>query len=265
MGIYNCEKTLSEAIESILAQTFSDWQLVMCDDGSTDGTYNVASEYLLKYPEKIVLLQNNSNVGLNRTLNRCLKLCDGEYIARMDGDDISLPSRLEEEVQFLDLHTEYDIVSTPMIFYDETGDWGRSFSIEKPTKHDFIKHSPVHCHAPSMIRHSALLDIGGYTEDERTLRFEDVDLWYKLYAKDHIGYNLDKPLYKMRDGKEAAYRRGIKSRMNGVYVTYIGFKRFRFPWYMYIYVAVDLIKHLIKGLMPKKLYMRFHKKNERKW
>lgn len=138
-------------------------------------------------------------MGLNHTLNRCLQKADGEYVARMDGDDVSLPTRLEKEATFLDEHPEYAIVSTPMIFFDESGDWGRSYAIEKPTKHDFIKHSPVHCHAPCMIRREAYLAVGGYTEDKRMLRFEDVNLWYKLYAKGYVGYNLDEPLYKMRD------------------------------------------------------------------
>ena len=130
MGIYNCAPTLSEAIDSILAQTFTDWQLILCDDGSTDNTYSVAKRYLSQNHEKIILLQNKSNMGLNHTLNYCLEVATGDYIARMDGDDISLPTRLEKEVAFLDAHPEYAIVSTPMIFFDETGEWGRSYSIK---------------------------------------------------------------------------------------------------------------------------------------
>lgn len=116
MGIYNCAPTLPEAIDSILAQTFSDWQLILCNDGSADNTYAVAKSYQKRFPGKIVLLQNERNMGLNHTLNRCLKEASGEYVARMDGDDISLPNRLEKEVAFLDGHPEYAIVSTPMIF-----------------------------------------------------------------------------------------------------------------------------------------------------
>lgn len=265
MGIYNCAETLPEAIDSILGQTLTEWQLVLCDDGSEDGTYAIALEYQKQYPEKIILLKNDKNRGLNATLNRCLQAAQGEYIARMDGDDISLPARLEKEAAYLDDHPEYAIVSTPMIFFDEHGDWGRSHAIEKPTKRDFIKHSPVFCHAPCMIRREAYLDVKGYTEDDRMLRFEDVNLWYKLYAKGYIGYNLQEPLYKMRDDLAATRRRSLRSRMNGVYVTYVGFQLFDYPWYMYIYVVEDFLKHLIKGLMPEFLYMKFHKKAEKKW
>lgn len=260
MGIYNCAATLPEAIDSILAQTFTDWNLILCEDGSSDNTYEVAEGYRRKYPNQIKLLKNEHNMGLNHTLNRCLAAADGEYVARMDGDDISLSTRLEKEVDFLDAYPEYAIVSTPMIFFDESGDWGRNQAIEKPEKHDFIKHSPVHCHAPCMIRREAYLAVGGYTEDKRMLRFEDVNLWYKLYAKGYKGYNLDEPLYKMRDDRAAAQRRGLKSRMNGVYVTYRGFQLFEFPWYMYGYVVEDFIKHFIKGIIPEFIYLKLHRK-----
>ena len=71
MGIYNCANTLPEAIDSILQQTYKDWEIVLCDDGSSDETYEVASDYQKQYPEKIILLRNESNTGLNHTLNRC--------------------------------------------------------------------------------------------------------------------------------------------------------------------------------------------------
>lgn len=264
MGIYNCEAYLAEAIESIVNQTFEDWELIMCDDGSSDGTYAIASEYKEKLGDKIVLMKNEKNEGLNKTLNNCLSAAKGEYIARMDGDDISEQTRFEKEVEFLDSHPEYAIVSTPMIFFDESGEWGRNNPIEKPQKKDFIRHSPVHCHAPCMIRREAYLSVGGYTVDKKMLRFEDVNLWYKLYAKGYTGFNLDEPLYKMRDDLAATRRRGLKSRMNGVYVMYNGFKLFGFPWYMYIYVVEDFLKHFIKGVIPEKVYTWIHKNSMKK-
>ena len=261
MGICNCAPTLQEAVDSILAQTVSDWELIMCEDGSVDDTYAIAEEYRRKYPDRIILLQNKENMGLNHTLNRCLQAASGEYCARMDGDDISLPNRFEKQAAFLDSHPEYAIVSTPMIFFDEHGEWGRNKMIACPEKEDFIHHSPVHCHAPCMIRREAYLAVGGYTEDRRMLRFEDVNLWYKLYAAGYRGYNLPEPLYRMRDGREAFGRRTLRSRMNGVYVTYRGFQLFRYPWYMYRYVVLDFVKHFIKGAMPEKLYLYFHKRS----
>ena len=93
MGIYNCEGTLREAIDSILNQTYENWELILCDDGSSDGTFAVAKEYQARFPDRIILLRNEENRGLNFTLNRCFKASSGEWIARQDGDDISLPGR----------------------------------------------------------------------------------------------------------------------------------------------------------------------------
>ena len=101
MGIYNCADALPEAIDSLLAQTFTDWNLVMCDDGSRDATYEVAERYRRTYPERITLLKNEQNMGLNYTLNRCLSVADGAYIARQDGDDVSMPSSFEKEAAIL--------------------------------------------------------------------------------------------------------------------------------------------------------------------
>lgn len=262
MGIYNCASTLGEAIDSILNQTYENWELIMCDDGSHDETYKIAMSYKKKYSDRIIVIRNKKNMGLNYTLNHCLKYASGEYVARMDGDDISLPKRFEKEVEFLNNNPQYAIVSTPMIFFDENGEWGYSTQIEIPKKKDFIKYSPVHCHAPCMIKREAYLAVGGYTVDKRMIRFEDVNLWYKLYGNGYIGYNLKEPLYKMRDDKNAYHRRNLKSRMNGVYVTYKGFRLFGFPWYMYFYVGIDFIKHFIKGIIPEKMYMAIHKKKQ---
>ena len=108
MGIYNCETTLEAAIVSILEQTVADWELILCDDGSTDRTYDIARRYQEAYPEKVILLKNQTNQGLNYTLNKCLNISDAEYIARMDADDISEPTRLEEEIKFLEKNKDYD-------------------------------------------------------------------------------------------------------------------------------------------------------------
>ena len=99
MGIYNCASTLQEALDSLYTQTFQDFEIILCDDGSSDNTYQVAEENV-KTHKNIVLLRNEANRGLNQTLNKCLMVARGEYIARMDGDDRSLPHRFEEDELF---------------------------------------------------------------------------------------------------------------------------------------------------------------------
>ena len=153
MGVFNCSATLGDSIDSILNQTYTDWKFIICDDGSTDNTFQIIKEYQNRYSDKFVILKNEKNMGLNYTLNRCLKEAKGEYVARMDGDDISLPERLKKEVEFLESHSEYAIVSTPMIFFDENGEWKRGKTkIVVPKIKDFVFNAPFHCHAPCMIR-----------------------------------------------------------------------------------------------------------------
>lgn len=261
MGIYNCQETLAESIDSLLNQTFNDFELIMCDDGSADGTYQIARSYCERFPEKIILLKNEKNMGLNYTLNQCLKAAKSPYIARMDGDDISLPQRFEKEVEYLDKHPEFAIVSTPMIFFDETGDWGRNYRIENPQIIDFVKHAPFFCHAPCMVRREAYMDVGGYTVDKRFLRYEDCNLWYKMYAKGYRGHNLDEPLYKMRDDRNAYKRRSFSSRLRALYVKGHGFRLVKMKKRYYFYLIPEAVKTTLLGLIPEWLYNKVHKNN----
>ena len=135
MGIYNCASTLPEAIDSILNQTYTSWELILCDDGSSDNTYEIAKQYQNRYPDKIKLIRNEKNMGLNYTLNHCIEYVSGKYIARMDGDDVSLPSRFESEIKVLEEEPDIAVVSTTMIHFDESGDYStRHTCVEYPKK-----------------------------------------------------------------------------------------------------------------------------------
>ena len=263
MGIYNCAPTLESAIESIMAQTYTNWEFIMCDDGSSDNTYEIANSYVEKYPDKFILVKNEKNMGLNYTLNKCLELATGDYIARMDGDDLSLPERFEKEVDFLNNHPEYAIVSGFMIFFDDEGDWGISSNIEKPQVIDFVKHSPFFNHAPCMIRKEAFLDVGGYTVDKRLLRYEDCNLWYKMYGKGYRGYNLQEPIYKMLDDRNALGRRTFSARLRAAYVKYVGFKLVNMPKKYYIYIVISFVKNLFIGLCPSFIYKALHQRKNK--
>lgn len=254
MGIYNCANTLKEAIESILQQTYQDWELIMCDDGSQDNTYEIAKSFSKKY-ENVIVFQNEKNMGLNYTLNKCLEKANGKYIARMDGDDISLSTRLEKEVTFLDKHKEYAIVSANMIYFDENGEWGESDMLEFPQKKDLVKSSPF-CHAPCMVRKEVYQEVKGYSVDKRLLRAEDYHLWFKIYLNGYKGYNIQETLYKMRDDRNATQRRKYKYRINEAYVKWLIIKNFNLPILNFIYV----LRPLIVGLIPLSVYEYLHKK-----
>lgn len=217
MGIYNCEEYLEEAIQCILNQTFTDWELIMCDDASSDRTYAIAEKYEKQYPDRIKLLKNTSNRGLNYTLNKCLEVTNGDYIARMDGDDRCSVERFEKEVDVLDNRSEISIVSAQMEYFDESGVWGICKYKEYPQEKDFLRSSQF-CHAASMVRREAFEAVKGYTVDKWLLRVEDYHLWMKMYAAGYRGYNIQEPLYQMRDDKNAYNRRKFRYRINEAYI-----------------------------------------------
>lgn len=260
MGIYNCAATLKEAIDSIISQTYTNWQFIICDDGSKDNSYEIARNYEKIDPHRFIVIKNNKNLGLNSTLNRCLEIADGDYIARMDGDDVCDPTRFQKEVDFLNSHPDYAIVSTYMTTFDEDGEWGCIKTLEYPQIRDFPTHVPMFCHAPCMIRREAFVDVGGYTEDKRLLRVEDYHLWYKFYAKGYKGYNIPEALYKMRDDRNALHRRTVKARFNGIYATFVGFKMVHIPKWMYIYAIRNAVVEIVKIIIPDKLYLVLHKR-----
>lgn len=256
MGIYNCATTLPEAIESVINQTYTDWELIMCDDGSQDDTYDVALKYKNKFPDKVVVLKNEKNMGLNATLNKCLSVAQGKYIARMDGDDICACERFAEEIAVLENESEIAIVSTDMSYFDESGTWGRISHPKYPKKRDFLRGTPF-CHAPCMVRKIAFDKVQGYSVDEKLLRVEDYHLWLKMYKAGFSGKNIDKVLYSMRDDRNAYSRRKFKYRLNEAYVKCLAVKELKLPAWGYIYA----LRPIIVGLLPNVVYDKLHKRN----
>lgn len=254
MGVYNNAPTLSEAIDSLFAQTLPDWELIACDDGSTDGSKGILLGYQQRHPEKIRVLFNAENQGLNATLNRCLKAAAAPYIARQDGDDVSLPERFETEAALLDSRPDLALVSCGMALFDENGDWGQSLSVENPTAADFMRGSPF-CHAPCMIRRAALETVGGYSDGAWLRRVEDYHLWYKLYRAGLRGMNINRLLYRARDGRDAENRRTLRNRLNECYVRLLCFVHLKPP----VYTLPMVLRPLLVMLLPRPLYRRLHR------
>lgn len=253
VGIYNCATTLAEAVDSILAQTYTDWEMLLCDDGSTDDTLKIALEYSRKDP-RIRVLRNPSNLGLNHSLNHCLREARGEFYARMDGDDISTPDRLAKLVAALDANTGVALVSSWMSCFDELGDWGLVKTKAAPTEADFVNGTPF-CHAPCMVRTAVMRELSGYGTEPWLRRSQDYHLWFRLYAAGYHGINLQEPLYRMRNSREASVRRTLRTRMMEARIMWFGFRLLGFaPWH-YLRIA----RPILLGLMPGWLYERLHR------
>ena len=192
MPCYNCENYVAEAIESMLNQTFADFELIVLDDCSTDGTAEIAKKYS---DERIVYHRNEQNLGLVDTLNLGLTLAKGELIARMDGDDISLPTRLEKQVQFLDENPDVILCSAGMeLFGTETAVWIRESNSED-VKITMMLYSPV-LHASSIFRKNVFLD-NDLIYRKETFPAEDYDLWSRAVFFGHLA-NIPEVLYKYR-------------------------------------------------------------------
>ena len=256
MGIYNCAPTLQEALDSLYAQTYQDFKIILCDDGSKDDTLKIAEENAKKHPN-VVVIKNERNMGLNYTLNHCLEHADTEYCARMDGDDISLPTRFEKEINFLDEHPEYAVVSTPMIYFDENGEFRRGVVTEGEPKKEIFNNGSPFCHAPCMVRTEAYKAVGGYTVASKLLRVEDYHLWVKLYIKGYKGYNLPEPLYSMRDDRNAINRRTLRARLNGIHAHWYAYKNLDLSFFLFIKYALS---NIILGIMPQWLYKYLRQK-----
>ena len=120
MSVYNGTPYLRECIESILNQTCKDFEFIIIDDGSSDNTWKILTEYA-NQNQQIKLFKNEENIGLTKSLNKGLKLAGGEYIARQDADDVSLPDRFELQTRFLDAHLEVGALGSSAEVIDEQG------------------------------------------------------------------------------------------------------------------------------------------------
>ena len=254
MGIYNCADTLEEAVDSIINQTFTDWELIMCDDCSTDNTLEVAQKIAEK-DSRIKVIKNEKNLTLAPTLNRCIEVASGKYVARMDGDDICDPTRFEKEIAVLEDHPEYAFVSCQMNLFDNEGIYRVIEYKEKPQKQDFIKGSQF-CHAGCMVRAEAIKAVNGYSESSEYKRVEDYDLWVRMYKAGYIGYNIQAPLYSMRDDRNAFSRRTFENRKNEIRVQKNIIKWFNLAKQNYIYILITFVK----AITPSFIYKIVHTK-----
>jgi glycosyltransferase involved in cell wall biosynthesis len=179
LPVYNAQRYLAEAVESVLAQTFADLELIVVDDGSTDRSGRILRRFEARDPR--VRLVSRANRGLVASLNEMIGLARGEFLARMDADDVALPRRLEVQVAYLRDHPDVVAVGGAVHLIDEAG---RLLGESNPEMdHDEIQEAALmgRCalkHPSVTMRREAVLAIGGYLEEME--QGEDLDLWLRL-------------------------------------------------------------------------------------
>ena len=179
MGAYNGERFLRPAIESILNQTFRDFELIVIDDGSTDSTPQILREFK---DDRIRVVCNERNLGIAETLNNGIAVARGEYVALQDHDDVSLPTRLGYQVAFLDKHAQVGMVGSSCSVIDEVGTLVKHW----PVEYDGVKlrwallwRNPFF-HTALMVRRRAIEEVGGYSSDPQYRFAEDYDLMSRV-------------------------------------------------------------------------------------
>ena len=193
MSVYNGEKYLREAIDSILSQTFKDFEFLIVNDASKDSS----KEIILSYKDpRIMLIDNKHNMGLTRSLNIGMQLAKGEYIARQDADDISHPGRFKKQVEYLNKNENVGLLGCGVIEIDECGAEKLRWKLVKGR--DLIDYI---AHGSAMFRTTCIKKVGNYREEFMVA--QDKDLWCRIMNEFDPGY-LDEYLYKLRRENIAA-------------------------------------------------------------
>lgn len=251
MSVHNGAEFLERSVESILSQTNQDFEFIICDDASTDETYEILVRYRNE-DSRFIIIQNDANLGLAASLNRCLEKATGEYIARMDDDDISLPTRFEEEIDFLRKNPEYAFVSCNAIMFTKGNDnVGMNKKPEIPTKNQIVHGSP-YLHPATMFRRDVIIGVGGYSKEYYAQkRAQDYELFMRMSAQGLNGYNIQKPLFKYYYSPKAALKKhSFKSTFYAVVLRYKGYRMLKVkPWqYIKIFIPVYVnVKRILKN------------------
>jgi glycosyltransferase involved in cell wall biosynthesis len=201
LSTHNDLRFLPQAVESVLGQTFGDFEFLVVDDGSTDGTPDYLAA-LCERDRRVRVLRHDDNIGLTRSLNRGLAAARGRLIARMDADDVSAPERLKRQVEFLDRHPDVGIVGSSRTLIDEEGTtlgYAQAVPDHPGICWKSLLGNPF-AHPSVMLRRDVLVRHGlTYNESYRTA--QDYELWPRLLR--HVrGANLEEPLlrYRLRAG-----------------------------------------------------------------
>lgn len=253
MGVYNGANYLEESINSIINQTFKNFEFVICDDGSEDNSLSII-ENKAQLDSRIKVLKNTSNKGLGYSLNECIKVSQGKYLVRMDSDDISVENRIEKLVQSLEERPEYAVLGSGMILFDNYEEWGVTTPIEFPNREQIFK-GPAVAHATTIMNRKVIEEIGLYNTLADKYRVEDYDLWCRLAEAGYKIMNTNDCLYKCRWDREEYYkRRKLKHLMGYARYKFYWNKRLGFGFKGYLHSTFVVLKAIAPSFIKKKYH-----------
>jgi glycosyltransferase involved in cell wall biosynthesis len=210
MATYNDEKYIAAALDSILSQTYGDFELLVINDGSSDGTEGILREYARKDGRVRVVLCDK-NTGLASALNLGLRETGADLVARMDADDVALPDRLEKQMEYLAAHPEIDVLGTFCEDIDEFGDRTgriRRMPLGSEKNAALVWTNPV-IHPTIMFRRDRIMRLGGYNATLR--RRQDYDLWFRVIAAGMKIDNIPEVLLLYRETADTYRKNGVRA------------------------------------------------------
>lgn len=197
LPFYNNEKTLHYALSSILNQSFSDWKLILINDGSTDRSHESIAEYILNDP-RVTYIHDKTNRGLVYRLNQIADLCDTAFLARMDADDMITSDRIEVQLRYLLDHPDVDLLDSALCSIDENNQVVGIRGMQP------IHYSPVDIMLKSMLNHATIVGKTSWFKanryDPAFVRAEDYELWCRTFSFSNFK-RIEQPLYIVREGK----------------------------------------------------------------
>ena len=245
---------LKRSVESILGQSFADFELLICDDGSDIEALAFLDGVSAADP-RVRLLRPGGRTDLASKLNICLRAATGRYIARMDDDDYSVPDRFQKQRAFLDARQDVAFVGSNVTLRcggEQCGEW---VFPERPQLRDFYITQP-YVHPTLMFRKACLDAVGGYSEDPRQLLCEDYDLLLRLYARGCTGANLQENLLEYSIPATAKGNRTMRHRWNETATRWARFRELGALPGALPYV----VKPLAVGLLPERVLSRIKNK-----
>jgi len=259
MPVYNASRFLEESIQSVLAQTYTNFELIIINDGSKDGSFEIIQKYQ-KQDKRILIIDNKKNLGVVKCLNIGLRKSSGDYIARIDADDIWFPEKLMKQISFLRNNPNISLLGSSVIPINKSGEEkgkkifnDQVFLEGEKLKEYLFKRNPF-CHSSIIFPASIINEIGAY--DENFINSEDYEFWFRILSKKEgtikeekfVKYRIYPEMISLKKRKEQTWY-AIKAKVKGI-------KYFKKPLYYYSYLIFDLID-LIRPKFLSKLKKRF--------
>lgn len=237
---YNAEKYISYALDSVLMQTYTEYEIIVVDDCSTDGTFEIVKEYADEYPN-IKLYRNQKNSGVSYSRNFGVSVACGAYIAFLDSDDMWEKEKLQKQVEMLEVHPDTALLFTASSFIDSDGNLMK-YILNVPEKIDYktlLKQNIISC-SSVMVKKTYMTEIKMQSDKMH----EDFAVWLKILQRESFAYGINEPLLKYRLLNNSKSSNKLNAaKMNWRVYRYVGVGFFKSIYYMLHYVVRSIKKY----------------------